>query len=337
MDLLAQYSGSSGTVLLPVKGRGPGCPHSASLAEGMEVYFRDGWDLRDERIRGLPLVRSRGIFVDQDFASPHEMATSDYYRGFLAKFDANWSAVVGFADPDNEWCLVFERGDRQGFFDEREQADLVRFSGRLSEAAALSRSLADAHAAGAMNAYQSIGCASFLIDGLGQVFRYNQDAERLLGNGLELSHGRLRASHPPSHSALGELMASRIGSRSGDRHSDRIAVIHRAAKRPLIVRAIGLSGLAASVFSSASAILLVSDMEARSRPTPLEELTTAFALTTTEARLVSMLERELPLSKVAARMNIAFETARTHLKRILAKTQTTRQQDLLMLLHRLRP
>ena len=63
----------------------------------------------------------------------------------------------------------------------------------LGEAAVLSRSLADANAIGAMEAYQSIGCASFLIDKLGQVLRFNQAAERLFGDGLELSHGRLRA------------------------------------------------------------------------------------------------------------------------------------------------
>jgi DNA-binding CsgD family transcriptional regulator len=249
---------------------------------------------------------------------------------------ARWPATVDvLAQYSGSPGAALEDG--QGFFGEREQADLVRFSGRLGEAAVLSRSLADANAIGAMEAYQSIGCASFLIDKLGQVLRFNQAAERLFGDGLELSHGRLRASHPPSNTALGDLIASWTRSCGNDRHADWIAVLHRPAKRPLIVKVIAMSGLAASVFSSASAILLVSDAEKRHRPTPLDVLTEMFALTMTEARLVSMLERELPLSEAAALMNITFETARTHLKRILAKTQTKRQQDLLMLLHRLRP
>jgi hypothetical protein len=138
------------------------------MGEGLEIYFRDGWHLRDERTRGLPLIKSQGIFVDHDFASDKEISTSDYYRGFLAKFEFNWSAVVGFSDPDDEWCLVFERGDKQGFFDQREQADLVRFAAPLGQAAALARSVAYTNAASAMDAYQSLGCASFLIDQLGR-------------------------------------------------------------------------------------------------------------------------------------------------------------------------
>ncbi|MDB5503612.1 MAG: hypothetical protein JWR89_3514, partial [Tardiphaga sp.] len=42
----------------------PGTPHSASLQEGLDVYFRDEWHLRDERERGVPHLRSKGIFVD---------------------------------------------------------------------------------------------------------------------------------------------------------------------------------------------------------------------------------------------------------------------------------
>jgi DNA-binding CsgD family transcriptional regulator len=62
-----------------------------------------------------------------------------------------------------------------------------------------------------------------------------------------------------------------------------------------------------------------------------------FGLTGSEATLVINLCNEVPLSEAAELMNISFETARTHLKRILSKTQTRRQQDLLMLVHRLRP
>src|SRR4051812_17605964 len=72
-DILADYANAVGVVILPVKGRCPGTAHSASLGEGLETYFSDGWHLRDERNRGLPLIRSKGIFVDQDFASRDEM------------------------------------------------------------------------------------------------------------------------------------------------------------------------------------------------------------------------------------------------------------------------
>ena len=303
----------------------------------MEVYFRDGWHLRDERSRGLPLIKTHGIFVDQDFASPHELAKSEYYRGFLAKFEANWSAVVGFSDPDDEWCLVFERGDREGHFDHREQGNLVRFAGPLSQAAALARSISYTCVTGALNAYQSVGCASFLINDLGRVARFNEKAQSLIGDGLELHRGILRSSHPPDNLSLDALIASHRRTMPYAACGNHVAVIHRMHKRPLIVRAIPLTGVAASIFSSAATMLLISDADERRPPTHRDTLIRAFGLTPTEAMLACHLERELSISDAALHMNIAIETARTHLKRILAKTETTRQQELLMLMRRLTP
>ncbi|UZE48387.1 hypothetical protein ONR75_26870 [Rhodopseudomonas sp. P2A-2r] len=53
MDTVAQYANATGAVLLPLRGRGPGTPHSSSLGEGFEEYFRDEWHLRDQRERGF--------------------------------------------------------------------------------------------------------------------------------------------------------------------------------------------------------------------------------------------------------------------------------------------
>lgn len=204
------------------------------------------------------------------------------------------------------------------------------------EAAALPHGVADAHGVGAVDAYEAIGRAGFLLDDMGRVVRYNRSAAILLGDGLDISHDRIRVDHAPSAIALSRLIASCTSRRGSGRHAERIAVIHRATKRPLVVRAVALTAPATSACSLAATILLVSDTEKRSPPTPLDELTEAFSLTNAEARLVLMLEQELSLSEAADRLNIGLETARTHLKRTLAKTQTNRQQDLLMLLNRLR-
>ncbi len=337
MDLLGEYAGAKGAVVLPVKGQSPGTPHSQSLTEGLAEYFRDGWHERDERVRGLPLLRQQRVFTDQDFAGPEELSKSDYYRGFLARHDCNWSAVVGFSDPDDEWCLVFERGDRHGFFNPSETADLARFAVPLKQAAHLSRSLAYASAAGALDAYQAIGCASFLIDEAGLVVRHNQKAQDLIGDGLELHRRELRSMHRPDNAQLQALIGSHRPGKIVGAPTAPTVLVNRRDRRPLIIRAIKLAGLAASMFTRGAILLLVSDTEDRGPPTPAETLTRIFGLTETEAVLALHLEQELALSEAAVRMSISIETARTHLKRILFKTQTHRQQDLLMLLQRLKP
>jgi DNA-binding CsgD family transcriptional regulator len=78
-------------------------------------------------------------------------------------------------------------------------------------------------------------------------------------------------------------------------------------------------------------------MEKRPPEISAKTLARVFALTASEAALVVNLCKEIPLPDVADAMNISFETARTHLKHVLSKTGTRRQQELLMLVQRLRP
>ncbi|MDB5568541.1 MAG: hypothetical protein JWP84_5107 [Tardiphaga sp.] len=334
MDTVARYAGASGAVLLQIRGRCPGTPHSASLDEGLDVYFRDEWHLRDQRERGVPYMRSKGIFVEQDFATPDELNTSDYYRGFLGKFDLRWSAGIGFANDDEEWCLVVQRGEKRGFFDKSEQADLVRFGPYLNRAAQLARHLAYANATGMLDAFEALGCASFLLDRAGQVIRHNAQAEQLLGNGLALSRGRLRCERPADSLALGHLTAV-LGQSTGLMPADvPLVVAQRLSKRPLVIQGIALAGLASAVFSPATSILLVSDIDKRPAPTGPEATQKIFGLTAMEAMLLSVLEQEVPLPAAADAIGISFETARSHLKRIFSKTGTSRQADLLMLLRR---
>ena len=336
METIAQYGNATGAVLLQVKGRGPGTPHSRSLEEGLNVYFRDQWHLRDQRNRGLPLVKTKGIFVDQDFASRDELEKSDYYRGFLAKFDANWSAVIGFSNSEDEWCLVLERGDKEGFYESHEQNDLVRFAPYLNQAALLARNLAYANATGMVDAYESLGCACFLLDHFGKVIRYNAQAQSILGDGLDLSWGNIRCSSPVDSLALTNLIAEiRQNTVRNATNPLPFVLAHRPPKRPLIIQAICLSGLTSAIFSPARAILLVSDPEKRPAPTPPDLLKKLFNLTLTEAALISHLEQEIALPAAAEIMGISFETARSHLKRIFSKTGTGRQTDLLMLIQRI--
>ena len=338
MDTIAQYAGAVGAVLLQVKGRGPGTPHSRSMQDVYEVYFRDEWHLRDERNRGLPYARSKGIFTDQDFASREELASSDYYRGFLARFDINWSAGISFANNDDEWCLVIERGDKQGFFSTREQNELVRLRPHLNRAALLSSNLSFANATGMIDAYQSLGCPSFLLDRSGRVIRANVAAEKLIGDGFNLAQGVLGCTLADDNRDLAGLVA-RLCRSPGIADAEALppVVVRRPTKHPLIVEGIRVKGMASAVFSPAKAILLVSDTERPSVDPSMDLLRKTFGLTQTEALLVSHLAREVPLPLVAELLGISFETARSHLKHIFAKTETNRQSDLLRLVGRLHP
>jgi len=337
MELISQYTDATGVVLLQIRGRVPGTPHTVSLEEGLDAYFREGWHLRDERVRGLPAISRKGIFVDQDFASREELASSDYYN-FLRRYGFNWCAGIGFSNGDDEWCMVIERGDKHGFVTPKEQADWVRFAPHLGRAALLSRNLSFANATGMVDAYQSLGCPGFLLDRGGRVIKANVAAEKLIGDGLSLTQGVLGCSLADDNRDLAGLVTKLCGSQGiGDVEALPAVVVRRATKRPLIVEGVRITGMASAVFSPAKAILLVSDTERTSANPSMDLLRRTFGLTQTEALLVSHLAREVPLPLVAELLGVSFETARSHLKRVFQKTDTNRQSDLLTLIGRFHP
>ncbi len=60
----------------------------------------------------------------------------------------------------------------------------------------------------------------------------------------------------------------------------------------------------------------------------------AYGLTAAEAVVAQLLLRGNSNAVVAERLNISLETARTHVRRLLAKTGTHRQSDLILVLLR---
>jgi DNA-binding CsgD family transcriptional regulator len=63
-----------------------------------------------------------------------------------------------------------------------------------------------------------------------------------------------------------------------------------------------------------------------------DQLQSRFALTPTEARLALHLATGDSMRSAAVLLNMTYETARTHLKNIFAKTGTNRQSQLAILI-----
>jgi len=88
--------------------------------------------------------------------------------------------------------------------------------------------------------------------------------------------------------------------------------------------------LRAGLMPSAAAAIFVA-MAARPQPPSEAALAALFDLTPAEARLFATLASTGSLSETATGLGIGLGTARTHLLRLFAKTETTRQAELLRL------
>src|SRR5215831_8454097 len=81
MDEISQAAGATGGLLLQSDIRTPDVPITASLAEQVVPYFRDGWHVRDERAaRGVARVLRGEIITDQDLFTPDELQRAPYFN-----------------------------------------------------------------------------------------------------------------------------------------------------------------------------------------------------------------------------------------------------------------
>jgi hypothetical protein len=75
LDSIALATGSRGAMLMPITGGVlSNVPFTEAVSGAMDEYFRDGWHLRDERMRAIPIITKRGVADDFDGHSADAIA-----------------------------------------------------------------------------------------------------------------------------------------------------------------------------------------------------------------------------------------------------------------------
>jgi DNA-binding CsgD family transcriptional regulator len=162
------------------------------------------------------------------------------------------------------------------------------------------------------------------------------------GDGLRLSRWGLLADHPEDNTALAQ--AQKLGSQAASSTSpgprgSTIAVRRLSLKRPYTVQVMPMSeqisGTTGILGENSSALLMtITDPTAELRPAT-EVLMHGYGLTPTEAALALKIGEGASLKEAADQLSISEQTARWHLKNVLAKTETNRQSELVGMLVRL--
>jgi len=85
VEAVSAYAGASGANMVSVSARGPLLMPAGRVAEFADRYVSEGWHLNDPRYRGEPILKARGICVDQDIVSAEEMQRLPYYTDWLKR------------------------------------------------------------------------------------------------------------------------------------------------------------------------------------------------------------------------------------------------------------
>jgi DNA-binding CsgD family transcriptional regulator/PAS domain-containing protein len=313
---------------------------SERLAEAQRDYEQNGWATRD-----IKAIRAReyGYFFNgEPFADRHigydeEMANHPCSVQFFDKHGLGFIGGVAVSpDPHVGVALSVQRNARaKPQFSDAELEDLRRISRHIEKSLRLSVRLLNAEVAnlGLGEALSRIGIGVFVLDSLGCVIFSNPAAQRLLGEALYVSQGRLRIRSSAKNAGLDEAIAHTIRTAPAELSADPKPILVEADGRRLAIYLlpVGQPALAEQFLTHTSAFVLVIEqkLDEPADPAIVRDL---FGLTLGEARIAALIGAGLPPRDAAVRLGIAEDTARTVLKRVFAKVGVSRQSELTAML-----
>jgi DNA-binding CsgD family transcriptional regulator len=277
----------------------------------------------------------------EDLCSREELEESAAYREFYAPRGCDYGCGgTILRTPNSLSFVIVARKKSAGAFGEKEKAVLRPLMPHLKRAALLHGELMSLRSqlaafSGHLDRYPQ---AFLLIDDSCRVLYMNSAAREIAGqrDGVTVEAGRLIVMKTPSDAAI----VAAVRQMASDRASagQRVEISRPSGRKPyrLLLMPLPQSGaVPLGVMQPVVAALIVDvDSPPQADPLVLKEL---FSLTPAEARVTALLIGGNSLDEVASELCVSLETIRTHMRRVLAKTATHRQGELISLVLRTVP
>ena len=284
----------------------------------------------NERTRRLLERRHAGFLRDIDIFSEGEMANEPVYRDFLLPQGLGIGVATSIASPTGEaFILHAEREREEGHVEDKLIARFDLMRPHLARAMLLSARLEFERAQGAARALEAIGLPAAVLDRDGRALALNPRFEALIPSVAVDRPSRLGLVDAAADGLLAAALQARGQIARATVRS--IPVARRESQPPLILHLTPIRGAAHDIFSRAASILVVTPVVVKDVPTA-DVVQGLFDLTTAEARLAALNAAGHRPREAAAALGVMEETARSTLKRVMAKTGLHRQADLIGLL-----
>ena len=294
---------------------------------------------RNPRFKSPTGLRQRGakMFMrDADFFASGNRDLAELHRR-LAKIGLGSFLSAGIPlSKESVLVLALHRNiDDRSDFSEKDEAYLAALMPHLRQAMALSQKIdrLQRHAADLQQAADHIRCGIVICDENADIGWCNSAAQRILARNacVRAKRGRLTAVSQQGGQALRRLIAVTCEADVERTAPPYLLLSDAAALSTLQVLAIPLHqpGDASRGPPSRRAMLLIGDPSI-SPPLPTEVIAHLFGLSPTESRLTAAMCQGMTVNEYAAAHGVSAGTARYQLKQIFAKTQTTRQANLVL-------
>jgi DNA-binding CsgD family transcriptional regulator len=287
-------------------------------------------------LEGRPFRRG-GVAVGEQTLNDRELIRTEFYNDFLRHQDRFYVCRVLTAQDESTTSeIVAIRSRRAGPFTSNEVALFEYLAPHLQYAVRIHNRIAGLESGlkAATGALDRFPTGIVAVDSDAKVILTNRAADAILqrGDGL-LSRDGLRAANRQETAKLRNAIAAVCTQRdSGILRPETVIRINRpSGLKPLEVLVCPLPSQSSLRNGGAAAALLITDPEegATLDSRALQQL---FGLTPAEIRLCIALVKGKSVEEYALEAGISSNTARTHVKRIYAKTGVRRQSELVRLL-----
>ena len=265
--------------------------------------------------------------------------TTEIYRRYYSRVGIfHFELRMFHVGTDMLGAVVFSRPNGQPNFNSEDLSSMSLIVPHLERAFQLYLSTIEAKLKnGLMNeAFDRLACNVLVVDRDLSIVVANSGARKLLGrnDGLGIDRdGRLRASDAREDAALKNAAEAVLPANAGEGDRGQALLASRSSgQRQLEVVLTRFSG---SHLQSANhgplALVFVYDPDHKVEPVEAI-LRDMYGLTAAEARIAALLGEGEDINEICNILSITQNTARTHLKRIFSKTETSRQTELVKLI-----
>ncbi len=334
LETASKCTGSFGAVLFPLVGALPFVSSAPAMEKSWNLYVEDGWIDRDERYRAEAKLLRDGVVTDDDCLPAEVRKRSPYYQDFLGACNLTDWAGVRVGRGEFVWVLSIQRTRDQGPFSAAELSGLAALSNTFDSVVQTGAALGLAKAEAALDAFDFSERAAILLDRRGSAVRANAAAERLIGEDLGISAGRIFCQDAEANEQLAGAIKTLLWSQTTSTVPP--VVLPKRSGGKLVIYPMRLPGLTSSPLSAFHGILVISDTDA-----PYAAATATFSevfdLTAAEARLAVAIATGKDLNSFSVERRLSKETVRNQLKSIFLKTGTNRQAQLAVMFSTLVP
>ena len=298
--------------------------------------FLDTWSKRNVWSARRPVTTAGEVLTTREILSKSELVRTEMYHEYLAARGlhegmriAIWSGAEGIED------ISLLRPWSMGPFAAAEIALAERLLPHLRRAAAISRRLeaSETTAMASVSALDRVHQPLLLLDAGGRVVHANPAGLDVLrrADGLQAGPGGLSGATQAVTSRL-QAVLRRAGGSGGRPISGTMRLPRRSGQPALALIAVPLNQETGWRTPQRAAVLACVADPSASHALPDAHLAALFGLTPAETALANDLLQGDDPAGIARRTGRSIHTVRTHLARLMAKTGTARQSELVRLL-----